>query len=218
MQEVVDGLTKLGCNPFPVPLGILIDEQDPHGSKCIRCSTCDGFPCLVQAKADAQTICVEPALQYPNVTLLTNAYVDRLETNAGGSVVSKVIVQRNGVRKEYSADIVVSSGGAINSAALLLRSPWRHPRRLANRSGPGWRGSMAHNNTILFHVFPDAKSDTLFQKTLAINDFYFSNEAGFPIGHVHRRQFRWPDLQADTHHLSQRGHAKRRANIPSTSG
>ena len=53
-------------------------------SACIRCATCDGFPCLVQAKADAHVVCVKPALRYPNVTLLTGAYVERIETIATG--------------------------------------------------------------------------------------------------------------------------------------
>jgi choline dehydrogenase-like flavoprotein len=185
MQDVVDGFAKLGCRPFPVPLGILIDEQNPHTSKCIRCSTCDGYPCLVQAKADAQTICVEPALKFPNVTLLTNAYVERLETSPDGRSVSKVIVQRDGQREEYSADIVVSSGGAINSAALLLRSANdSHPRGLANSSDQLGRNYMAHNNTILF-TFSLTPNPTLFQKTMAINDFYFgSKEWPFPMGHI----------------------------------
>ncbi|HEY4677754.1 MAG TPA: GMC family oxidoreductase [Candidatus Angelobacter sp.] len=185
MHQVVDGFAKLGCKPFPVPLGILIDEKDPHASKCIRCSTCDGYPCLVQAKADAQTICVEPALEYPNVTLLTNAYVERLETDNSGTKVSKVIVQREGVQEEYSADIVVSSGGAINSAALLLRSAnSAHPRGLANSSDQVGRNYMAHNNTILF-TFSLTPNPTLFQKTLAINDFYFGDKDwNFPMGHI----------------------------------
>ena len=44
----------------------------PAGSNCIRCTWCDGYPCLVQAKADAETIAVLPALQHPNVTLQVN--------------------------------------------------------------------------------------------------------------------------------------------------
>ena len=78
-----------GCNPFPLPNGILIDESAPQRSACMRCATCDGFPCLVNGKADAQVICVEPALRYPNVTLLTNALVTRLETDPSGRTVNR---------------------------------------------------------------------------------------------------------------------------------
>jgi len=185
MKEVVDGFARLGCKPFPVPLGILIDEENPHSSKCIRCSTCDGYPCLVGAKADAQTICVEPSLRYPNVTLLTNAFVERLETDATGREVVGVVVRRDGVHETYSADIVVACGGAVNSAALLLRSGTeKHPQGLGNSSGMVGRNYMCHNNSILF-TFSLTPNPTLFQKTLAINDFYFGDKDwDYPLGHI----------------------------------
>lgn len=123
-------------HPFELPNGILIDEAAPHRSACIRCATCDGFPCLVNGKADAQTVCVEPALRHPNVTLLTEARVTRLETTASGRAVDRVVVTRDGTREEYTADVVVLAAGAINSAALLLASASpRHPEGLGNSSG-----------------------------------------------------------------------------------
>ena len=114
----------------------MLEEKNRPKSRCIRCNTCDGFPCLVNAKADAHICCVEPALEHPNVTLLTNAKVTRLETDASGRMVAAVRVEREGAEEIYSGDIVVSSGGAINSAALLLRSANdKHPNGLANGSG-----------------------------------------------------------------------------------
>jgi choline dehydrogenase-like flavoprotein len=111
----------------------MLDEYAPHKSACIRCETRDGFPCLVNAKSDAQVCCVDPALAHGNVTLLTNSLVELLETSPSGRAVTKVVVNRDGAREEYSADIVVVSDGAINTAALLLRSTNdRHPRGLAN--------------------------------------------------------------------------------------
>jgi choline dehydrogenase-like flavoprotein len=79
MQQLSDDFARLGLRPFHVPLGILLDEAAPRKSRCIRCNTCDGHPCLVYAKADAQVLCVDPALEHPNVSLLTGAYVSRLE-------------------------------------------------------------------------------------------------------------------------------------------
>src|SRR5947208_16165739 len=105
----------MGLRPFHTPLGIMLDEKSPQASKCIRCDTCDGFPCLVSGKSDAQVLCVDPALEHPNVTLLTNAYVERLETSASGIEVSGVVVRRGATVESYSADLVVVSGGAINS-------------------------------------------------------------------------------------------------------
>ena len=65
-------------------------------SACVRCATCDGFPCLVHAKSDAEVLAVRPALEHPNVTLLTGAEAVRLETNAPGTAVTGVVVERDG--------------------------------------------------------------------------------------------------------------------------
>jgi choline dehydrogenase-like flavoprotein len=186
IQQLHDDLARLGHRPFHVPLGIRLDESNRHKSACIRCATCDGHPCLINAKADAQTICVDPALEYENVTLLTNAYVERLETTASGRDVSHVCVVRDGKHETYSADVVVVSAGAINSAALLLRSRNdKHPRGLANGSDVVGRHYMGHINSVLMAISRQP-NDSVFQKTLALNDFYFGDGAGFPLpmGHI----------------------------------
>ena len=185
IQQLSDDFARLGLKPFHVPLGVMLDEAEAHKSKCIRCNTCDGYPCLVKAKSDAQVVCVEPALEYPNVTLLTDAYVSRLETSASGRKVTAVHVERNGEREAFTADVVVSSCGAINSAALLLRSASdKHPHGLANGSDVVGRHYMGHNNSVLFAI-SRAPNPTVFQKTLGVNDFYFaSDEWDYPMGHI----------------------------------
>ena len=185
MQQLSDDFAALGLHPFHVPLGVMLNESDRRRSRCIRCATCDGHPCLVQAKSDAQVICVDPALEYPNATLLTGAYVSRMETSASGREVTKVLVEREGAREIYSADIVVVSAGAINSAALLLRSMSdQHPRGLANGSDVVGRHYMGHINSVLM-ALSRCPNPTVFQKTLAVNDFYFgSPEWEFPMGHI----------------------------------
>ncbi len=185
IQQLSDDLARLGLRPFHVPLGVMLDEKNPVTSRCIRCDTCDGHPCLVSAKADAQVVCVDPALAYPNVTLVTGAYVSRLETNPSGRAVTRLIVERNGGSEAYSADIVVVSAGAINSAALLLRSASdKHPRGLANGSDVVGRFYMGHVNSVLM-ALSKCPNPTLFQKTLALNDFYFgSPEWEYPMGHI----------------------------------
>src|SRR5215470_13611297 len=122
MQRLSDDWARLGHKPFHVPLGIMIDESRMRMSACIRCATCDGHPCLVNAKSDSQVVCVDPALEHPNVQLLTNAFVSRLGTGPSGRDVTEVHVERNGEKEVYRGGIVVVSCGAINSAALLLRS------------------------------------------------------------------------------------------------
>src|SRR6185295_359620 len=185
LQDLSDDFARLGPRPFHTPLGVLLDESDPRRSPCIRCSTCDGHPCLVQAKSDAQVLCVDPALHHDNVTLLTNSMVTRLETSASGREITRVVVQRGGKREEYSADIVVVSCGAINSAALLLRSAnERHPRGLANGSDVVGRHYMGHINSVLM-ALSRCPNPTVFQKSLALNDFYFgSPEWAHPMGHI----------------------------------
>src|ERR1044071_788781 len=118
IQQLSDDFAAQGLRPFHVPVGVMLDEKNPAASRCIRCNTCDGFPCLVGAKSDAQVCAVDPALKHPNVILQTNAYVERLETSVTGREVARVVVERNGEREIYSADVVVVSAGAINSAAL----------------------------------------------------------------------------------------------------
>jgi len=185
LQQLADDFAAQGLRPFHTPLGILLDESDPQRSACIRCATCDGHPCLVQAKADAQVICVDRALEHPNVTLRTGAQVVRLETDAAGRSVSSVVVDRGGQREEYAADVVVVSAGAINSAALLLRSANdRHANGLANGSGVVGRHYMSHTNSVLMAI-STRHNPTVFQKTLSLNDFYLgSREFAYPMGHI----------------------------------
>ncbi len=185
IQQLHDGLAALGRKPFHVPIAIQLDEQNPRNSACIRCATCDGHPCLVNAKADAQVCCVDPALERGNVELLTNATVERLLTSASGRAVTGVEVTRQGERLTLSADIVVSSCGAINSAALLLRSANdRHANGLANSSGLVGRNYMCHLNTVMLAVSL-CPNPTVFQKTFALNDYYWGDaDWPHPMGHI----------------------------------
>ena len=185
IQELHDDFKRMGYRPFSLPLGIRLNEEQREKSACIKCSTCDGYPCLVNAKSDAQVTCVDPALQHANVTLLTHAYVSKLETSASGREVTKVHVERNGARETYSASLVVVSCGAINSAALLLRSAdEKHAQGLANSSGVVGRHYMCHNNSALL-ALSRRPNPTVFQKTLAVNDFYHrSKDWEYPLGHI----------------------------------
>jgi choline dehydrogenase-like flavoprotein len=188
IQELHDALVREGYHPFPLPLGVLLDEKNgrpQHTSPCIRCDAFDGYPCLVNGKADAQIICVEPSLKHENVTLITNAFVERLETDPTGRSVSAVHVDHDGAKEAYAADIVVAACGAINSALLLLRSACdKHPDGLGNSSGVVGRHYMRHNNTA-FVAISRSRNPTKFQKTLALNDFYFgAPDFPYPLGHL----------------------------------
>ncbi|OUC14075.1 MAG: dehydrogenase [Alkalinema sp. CACIAM 70d] len=188
IAEVEQQLREQGLQPFPLPMAI--DYQPEATKTCILCGTCDGYPCKINQKADAQICCVEPALRYENVMLLEGAKVERLRTNAAGTQVTGVEVSREAagemVRELFSGDIVVVSCGAVNSAALLLQSASDvHPNGLGNRSGLVGRNFMRHNLSKLYAIGM-AENPTVFQKTLGINDFYRGTaEIPYPLGHVH---------------------------------
>jgi choline dehydrogenase-like flavoprotein len=185
IQRLNDDLVRAGLHPFPLPVGVLLDEADPERSRCVRCSRLDGFPCLVDGKADAHVCAVRPALATGNVTLLRGAKVERLETDAGGRTVTQVVVDRDGRRETYRAGVVVVSCGAVNSAALLLRSASdAHPDGLANASGVVGRHYMAHINSAVIAISHEPNA-TRFQKTLGVNDFYDgADDFAYPLGHI----------------------------------
>src|SRR5918992_436219 len=185
IQKLHDDLVRTGHQPFHLPVGVNLDEENPEKSACIRCTRLDGFPCLVDAKADSHVLCIRPALKQPNVTLMTNSKVERLETDVNGGAVTGVIVEHDGERETYRADIVVVSCGAINSALLLLASANdQHPNGLANSSDVVGRHYMCHLNSAMIAISKEPNT-TRFQKTLGVNDYYWGAEdSEFPLGHI----------------------------------
>jgi choline dehydrogenase-like flavoprotein len=190
IQRLSDDLEKLGLHPSHLPIGVMLDQDDAGEptirSPCIRCDRVDGFPCLLDAKADAQTVCVDPALEHPNLELLTNARVDRLETDSSGRQVTDVVMtMADGTEARVSGDVVVVACGALNSALLLLRSAGDlHPNGLANRSGMVGRNYMRHNNLALMALSKEPNT-TRFQKTLALNEWYLAGDDWeFPMGGI----------------------------------
>jgi len=185
IQKLHDDLARRGLKPFHLPVGVNLDESDPEKSPCVRCTRLDGFPCLVDAKADAHVLCIRPALEHPNVTLMRNSRAVRLETDESGRTVTGVVVDRHGERETYRGDVVVVSCGAINSALLLLRSASdQHPSGLANSSDVVGRHYMAHINSALLAISKEP-NPTRFQKTLGVNDYYWgAHDFDFPLGHI----------------------------------
>ncbi len=182
MDELAERLRAQGLHPFPLPVGV--DYRT--GGRCIRCQTCDAFPCRVRAKEDAEVCAVRPALQSRSVELWTNTFARRLLTDPTGRRVTAVEVERHGETLHVSAGTVIVSCGAVNSAALLLRSAnSAHPTGLANRSGLVGRNYMVHNNSVLVAVDPRRRNPTIFQKTLAINDYYLRGpDWPYPLGNL----------------------------------
>ncbi|MEZ5420931.1 MAG: GMC family oxidoreductase [Vicinamibacterales bacterium] len=172
-----------GLRPFHLPLGV---RAPGESDGCVLCNTCNSFPCRLGAKSDAEACAVAPVLGRPNLTLWTGAEARRLLTNPSGTRVEAIEIQRRGRLERVEAPLVVVSCGAVNSAALLLRSASdRHPRGLANSSDLVGRRYMAHLATMMQGFHPFRRNDTVFQKTVALNDYYFEGpDAPHPLGHI----------------------------------
>ena len=186
MQVLADCISKLGYKPFNLPLGMKLNESDRSQSLCIRCDTFDGYPCLVGAKADSEVNAIRPTREaYSNVKLQTNAKVLKLHTNESGREVTAVETDINGELHYLKADIVVVACGAINSAALLLRSANdKHPHGLANSSDQVGRNFMKHQAITLLSIHAE-RNRANFQKTIAVNDFYWGEpDFPYPMGMV----------------------------------
>jgi choline dehydrogenase-like flavoprotein len=180
MQEIVGELQRMGLHPSSLPLG-LINPGEEGG--CQLCNTCNSFPCRIHAKSDAEVCGITPALACPGVELWTNTSALRLIANGARDRVEAVEVERDGTRMTLHAGLIVVSCGAVNSAALLLRSG--DANGLANSSGLVGRRYMAHLATMMQGFHPLKKNDTVFQKTVAINDFYLRGpQQPYPLGQI----------------------------------
>jgi choline dehydrogenase-like flavoprotein len=197
MEEIVKRLRAHGLHPSPLPLGLIKPGEE---GGCVLCSTCNSFPCRVQAKSDADVLCVRAAVGRPTVTLWTNAYARRLLTDASGTKVEAVEIERSGEVLRVDAGLVIASCGAVNSAALLLRSASEaHPNGLANSSGLVGKRYMAHLATMIEAVDLGRRNDTTFSKTIAINDYYLRGpNGGYPLGQI-QAQGRTHGLMAKLH-------------------
>jgi choline dehydrogenase-like flavoprotein len=189
MQSIEDDVRKLGINTFPIPLGLKRNEADPLASKCVRCDTCDGYPCLVHAKSDADINCIREIMHLPNVTLMTSSRVTRLLTNSTGTAVTEaeVLHADSKTPATYSAGLFAVCAGAINSAVILLASANdKHPTGLANRSDQVGRNFMYHQADALLAITTEHNYDS-YTKTWGTNDFYFRDSDPnypFPLGQV----------------------------------
>lgn len=184
VARVEKSLRQLGLHPFPLPLALHRLDNDPDRSPCVRCPTCDGFPCLLHAKGDAEVCGIRPALAHDNVRLLTQHRVLRLIHSDDGKRVTAVETDQG----RFTSRVIVLSAGAVNSAALLLASSSTlFPNGLANRSDQVGRNYMCHLNSACMALRPGHENHTVFQKTLAINDFYDDSgdpDYPYPLGHI----------------------------------
>ncbi|CTQ57258.1 GMC oxidoreductase [Roseibium album] len=167
-------LEQAGVNPFCLPLGVDIDRWLSAGK-----TGWDGYPDLRCGKMDAETCGLEAALAHENVNLITGAEVTGLKVDPSTGKVDTVTYVKEGVETNLSSSIVAVCAGAVQSAALLLRSG------IANSSDYVGRCFMNHNATAMIAIDPRYKNDSVYQKTFGLNDWYLAdNDAGKPLGNV----------------------------------
>jgi choline dehydrogenase-like flavoprotein len=185
IQSIHDGLKDKGFHPFYLPLSIKLNQNNPLANSCIRCDTCDGFPCLINAKADADINGIRPAMVFSNITLMTQAKVIGLNTSTSGKEITSVDVEITGEINRFYADITVLSCGAVNSAILLLKSANdQHPNGLANSSNLVGRNYMAHKYGVVL-ALSSQNNPTVFQKTMGFTDFYWGEtDFPYPMGSI----------------------------------
>lgn len=185
IKDLDNKLRQIGLKPFPLPMGVRLPQDYRSTEAPVILENFDGFPDPTDSKADGQVICLRPALQNRNVTLMTNAYVEKLLTDTSGEKVIAASVIINGERMMFGADIFIVACGAVNSAALFLRSANEiHSNGLANSSDQVGRNLMLHHNGCLV-AFTNKKNDCVFQKSLGIADYYHkADDSEFPLGEI----------------------------------
>ena len=187
IAELSSRFADQGLHPFHLPLAI---DQGGKG-RCVKGSPCDGFPCMVRAKGDAENRLLRPLLLrgLPNLELMTGSRALRFETGADGKRVEALVLEKEGKIEKVAADRFILSAGAVNSALLLLASANdRHPRGLGNSSDLVGRNFMCHENTVIMALSPFRENPTVFQKTLAVHDFYGAGDLPGPaLGAIQMR-------------------------------
>jgi choline dehydrogenase-like flavoprotein len=179
VADLAERLRAQGVHPSANAMGV---DLRPGGA-CIRSATCDGFPCPVGAKSDAETCGIDPAIATGHARLETGVRALRIVTDATGRRVDHVVAEGPDGQLRVNGGRFVLAAGAVNSAALLLASAdEKHPRGLANASGQAGRNFMMHNNAHIVAVDLDRTNDVTFQKTLSVNDWYHDGGDGYPLG------------------------------------
>jgi choline dehydrogenase-like flavoprotein len=185
IQDLEVKLKQLGLQPFPLPMGVKLPQDYTKTETPVLLENFDGFPDPTDSKADGQVSALRPALKNRNVTLMANAYVEKLITDESGDKVVGATVIVNGEKIKFTGDLFVVACGAVNTAALFLRSANEsHPTGLANSSDQVGRNLMLHHNGCLV-AFTKKRNDCVFQKSLGIADFYHeADDSEFPLGEI----------------------------------
>lgn len=168
IEKLSDDMERMGLHPEGAPAALIEDT-------CVKCSTCDGFPCKLLAKGDAESCGIVPALATGNVTLVTNEKVTGILRYQRNARHVRGVMTETGY---YTAPRVILAAGAVSSAALWLRSD------LPNSSDQVGRNYMCHQSQAVLAVGLH-KILRGFHKTLRLMDWYHAGPpAGMPLGSI----------------------------------
>jgi len=167
---------RLNFHPFPIPA---MRNSVPYGGRpaCIRMRNCNGYPCPVNAKCGTHNTVIPVALASGNCELRTHAVVSEILVNDQGRITGVSYFDKENHRKTQSADIVVLSASAIESARLLLNSKSRFfPKGIGNEHGWVGRNLQGHAYPKAYGIFRDDVYDDLGPgSSVAICDFSHHN-------------------------------------------
>ena len=142
---VLDASKRLNVTCVPARLSILTRAL-PGRQACHYCGQCNRG-CRVNANFTSTNVLIAPARQTGKLTLMTNAMVREIKTNAQGLATGVAYIDKtDGQDKEVRGRVVVLAASAMESARLLLNSKSsKFPNGLAN--GSGWVGKALTDTT-----------------------------------------------------------------------
>ena len=143
-RALLSGAKALGWGTERVPL--LINSVPNLGrDACVHCQQCVGFACPTNAKSGTQNTMIPRAQATGNCTLETEAMAERIDTDGAGRVVGVSYWTKDGTHVTATSEVVVVSGGAVETARLLLnsKSP-AHPDGLGNAHDQVGRSLQGH--------------------------------------------------------------------------
>jgi len=168
---------RLGLHPFDVTM---LRNSVPYNGRgaCMRCRWCVGFACEVDAKNGTENTVIPKALATGNCELKTECMTREILTNAQGRVTGVAYYDSKGRLQEQTADVVVVSCGANESARLLLNSKSQlFPHGLGNRHDWVGRNLQGHAYTGAWGLFDYEVYDDLGPGcSIAICDYNHGNK------------------------------------------
>jgi choline dehydrogenase-like flavoprotein len=177
-RRIAEAGRALGFQPFPIPLAINFVGNGARPT-CIRCTTCDLFPCKICAKNDL-AVTLLPEAQRLGAEIRDRTIATRLVIQNGRVTGVECLNIASGERSTVYGQLVVVSCGAIASAALLLASGLGHAGPSGHLVG---RNLMRHCAGIAIAIFPfETNPERQFHKQVAFMDFYFGREGAEPLG------------------------------------